>query len=184
MFPASIPLFHVNFFGPTPPNSVGERSFTPIPRPPAVGRSASLPSISTWAVRLAVQHFRLLACRLCAYTDNETVRFTLFHLRTRSPFLRAELRALLEFVVDRHVLLTPILIPTDLNVVADTLSRATPSNTEWTLPSDAFRSVQDWAVNKAISCFNKHITVFIRHVIGFFFLKAISALLFQLLFAI
>ena len=87
------------------------------------------------AVRLAIQSFRLSSCRLLVHTDNETVRYTLSTLRTRYLVLREEL---LSEVVSRQIFLFPILIPTDLNVVANVLSRMEPFNTEWTLPMDAF----------------------------------------------
>ena len=40
------------------------------------------------AVRLAIQFFQLSRCHLVVYTDNETVRYTLKQLRTKSTTLR------------------------------------------------------------------------------------------------
>ena len=81
------------------------------------------------AVRLAIRHFHLSHCHLVVYTDNETVRFTLAHLTSRSPLLQEELKQLLHEVVGQQIFLQPLRIPTELNVVADGLSRFEPLNT-------------------------------------------------------
>ena len=47
------------------------------------------------AVRKAISAFHLSSCHLVVYTDNETVRFALTHLRSRSLPLREELKSLL-----------------------------------------------------------------------------------------
>ena len=71
------------------------------------------------AVRRAILAFHLSSCHLVVYTDNETVRFALTHLRTRSLPLREELKSLLHDKIGRQVFLHPLRIPTTLNVVAD-----------------------------------------------------------------
>ena len=75
------------------------------------------------AVRQAISVFNLSSCHLVVYTDNETVRFALTHLHTRSLLLREELKRLLHDSIGRQVFLHPLRIPTTLNVVADGLSR-------------------------------------------------------------
>ena len=97
------------------------------------------------AVSRAITTFNLSSCHLVVYTDNETVRFALTHLRTRSLPLREELKALLHDTVRRQVFVHPLRIPTTLNVVADGLSRLEPLNTEWTLPPEAFQAIVRWA---------------------------------------
>ena len=97
------------------------------------------------AVHRAITTFNLSSCHLVVYTDNETVRFALTHLRTRSLPLREELKTLLHDTVRRQVFVHPLRIPTSLNVVADGLSRLEPLNTEWTLPPEAFQAVLRWA---------------------------------------
>ena len=97
------------------------------------------------AVRRAISAFNLSSCHLVVYTNNETVRFALTHLRTRSLPLREELKGLLHDSIGRQVFLHPLRIPTTLNVVADGLSCLEPLNTEWTLPPEAFSAILRWA---------------------------------------
>ena len=97
------------------------------------------------AVRLAIQFFQLSRCHLVVYTYNETVRYTLKQLRTKSTTLREELKSLLNYTVGRRIIMHPLRIPTELNVVADGLSCLEPANTEWTLPKNAFQAILRWA---------------------------------------
>ena len=97
------------------------------------------------AVCKAISASHLSSCHLVVYTDNETVRFALTHLRSRSLPLREELKSLLHDSIGRQVFLHPLCIPTNLNVVADGLSRLEPLNTEWTLPPEAFSAILRWA---------------------------------------
>ena len=96
------------------------------------------------AVSQAIATFNLSSCHLVVYMD-ETVRFALTHLRTRSLPLREELKGLLHDTIRRQVFVHPLRIPTTLNVVADGLSRLEPLNTEWTLPPETFQAILRWA---------------------------------------
>ena len=67
------------------------------------------------AVRLTIQFFLLSRCHIVVYTDNETVRYTLKQLRTKSTPLREELKSLLNYTVGRRMIMQPLCIPTELN---------------------------------------------------------------------
>ena len=131
----------------TPPAQDGALPFTHMPRLTRPGGHWRQPSTSMfWNFGRSARPFRPSTCRPAISSCIQTTRRcnSLSHTSVLALFPYAK-NSKVYYTIGRQVFLHPLRIPTNLNVVADGLSRLEPLNTEWTLPPEAFSAILRWA---------------------------------------
>lgn len=96
------------------------------------------------AVQKAIVKFHLAERHVRVHTDSDVTKFIINKKTARSPALIKQLTELLQVARVLQVHITAARIPTELNVVADGLSRIKPLTTEWRLPKEVFEELQGW----------------------------------------
>ena len=96
------------------------------------------------AVVLALKAFNPKDSQVLLYTDNETTRCAITKKMSKSASILREITQLIDLTLTRKIILTATRIPSQLNVVADALSRQETLPTEWSLKKTVFQVLVKW----------------------------------------